>query len=448
MNRFNNQNGSVAITMVLTSILLITPIIVNFTFDTNIHKLKVYNIEDRSKAKLTAESGLQFAMARLRLYKEAYNFLQKNKQAQSIVKQDTIDTLWNFPFAYPIPVKESMTKIQQDAINDFMDKTVLHGNLTLSIENISQKMNLNLLRISFLNETRKAKKENETGTETESEEDNKFNIESQLIKSLQNAVEAKSENDDNFANNYYGIEYQDLINELKYYVSEPESLQDTGGADSNFSQIDLSPKKAPFTSFEEVYSLPSWPDDIVNLIKNEFTVHGALMIDLNQITDKLFKLLIPEVTDEDVKAFFEWKNDPDVPQKFNSLDDFKNYIVQVGNLMSNDDFDERFNNFKKQGLQFGPTPTLFKVISTGTVERATYNLVAYVTIPAEPQPRIIQTNTTTNQNTTQPPENSNPTEEPTTTTPTNNSSTNSNSSDDSDKKTTLLEPRIVEIVIN
>ena len=71
---FNNHNG-IAIGMVLTSIVILTTIIANFSFESNINKIKAYNIEDRGKAKLTAESGLQFAMARLRLYKEAYNFL-------------------------------------------------------------------------------------------------------------------------------------------------------------------------------------------------------------------------------------------------------------------------------------------------------------------------------------------------------------------------------------
>ena len=145
--------------MVLSAVAIVTPFVVNFSFDTEINKLKVYNIEDRSKAKLTAQSGLQFSMARLRLYKEAYNFLQKNKEAAKVVKPEILDSLWNFPFVYPIPITKKMNAIQKEAINDFTENNVLDGTLRLTIENISNKINLNLLRLSAINdEIKRAKK--------------------------------------------------------------------------------------------------------------------------------------------------------------------------------------------------------------------------------------------------------------------------------------------------
>ena len=71
-----------------------------------------------------------------------------------------------------------------------------------------------------------------------------------------------------------------------------------------------------------------------------------------------------------------------------SLDDFKSYIVGTANIMNSDDFDERFERFASQGLQFGETPTLFKVIVSATVGRATYTLTAYVSIPPQPKPSL------------------------------------------------------------
>ena len=383
-----SQNGSIAITMVISAVLILAPLMINFSYDTNVNKLKVYNMEDRVKAKLTAESGLQFAMARLRLYQEAFNYLQKNDSAKDIVKPETLDSLWNFPFIYPIPVTKNMNRVQKEVIEEFANDTILDGSMNLTINNISNKMNLNLIRLSLIETIQKRKGEDPP---QENEEDKKYNVENQLAQILTNAIESKSETDDSFNARFYGMEIEPLIAELKFAMSDPNSIEDAAGADTAFSEINLTPKRAPFSSPSELNTLPSWPDEIIELIRNEFTIHGAIMIDLNKITDKLFKILIPDVTEEDIKEFFEYKNDPEDPKHFNALDDFKKYVVNIGNIMNEADFDERFNKFKAQGLNFGPTPTLFTVKSSATVGRATFNLTAYVVIPAQPMPKAEST---------------------------------------------------------
>lgn len=390
MNKIlSNQNGGIALTMVITSVVLISTVTINFVYDNNVNKLKVYNTEDREKSKLTAEAGLKFAMARLRLYQEGFNFLQNNKAAKDVVTPQILDSIWNFPFIYPIPVTKKMNAIQKNAIAKFAEETILEGSLRLTINNISNKINLNLIRVSLLNEAAKANVNEGNPPPETNEEDLEFNVETQIFRALTNAIETKSLTDEIFNSQYFGMEIAPLVNELKFAVSEPNSLEDNAGADIRFQDIPLEPKRAPFSSFSEVKTLPSWPDDITELIQNEFTVHGALMIDLNKITDKLFRLLIPDATFEDIQEFFKFKDNPENPQHFNSLEEFKNYVVNVGNIMSESAFTERFTKFKSQGLEFGPTPTLFKVISSSTVGRSTFNLTAYVVIPAQPKPRTV-----------------------------------------------------------
>ena len=438
---FRNTKGSVAILMVMSTLALVTPIMLYFSMDITLNKLKVYNIEDRAKAKLTAESGLKFAMARLRLYKEAYNFLEKNQKAKDIVKPETLDMIWTFPFVYPIPIdEENMNNIQKEALTDFNTKTTLDGQLQVTINNISNKINLNLLRISLMKMAQNNQEEDKN-TDNDSESDKGYDVESQLLKNLEMQFEEKSLEDDYFNSQYYGMELMPLINEMKYFISDSNSIEDTAGSEMAFTDKNISPKHAPFTSMSEVYSLPSWPDDITNLIMNEFTVHGALMIDLNKVTDNLLRLIIPDITPEDIKLFFEYKNDPENPKHFNNIDDFKNYFVNIGNVITDKDFQKQIDNFKKNGIQFGPSPTLFKIVINAMVERATYNLTAYVTIPAQPKPRpkstkkddeVQKTTPQTNQTTV----NDNET----------NTVDNGNTKKE-EQKTLLLEPRIVEILI-
>lgn len=428
-----NESG-IAIGMVLTAVVLLTTIVANFTFDININKIKSYNIEDRAKAKLTAESGLKFAMARLRLYKEAYNYLQKNKAAKDLVKQKTLNSIWNFPFVYPVPVTKEMNQVQKDSIKKFTDESFIEGTMQLTINNISNRINLNALRISLLQQSKDS-----NNTEL-TEEEREFSPENQLTQTLALAIKRKSEKDDTFFDQYQNVEAPKLVNELKFFSSDSLSNQDSADVESDFQNLELTPKKAPLNSYSELYTLPNWPDELVNIVRNEFTVHGAVMVDLNKITDKFLRVLIPNISDEEVKEFYKYKDDPEDPHFFNTLEDFKKYIVDIGNVLSSSKFDEIFKFYQKQGLEFGPTPTLFKVISSATSGRATYKLTAFIVLPATPKKEEKPTEPAPNENGTETkPADPNKPETPVPPKPT---------PPKEEEKTLLLNPRIVEINVS
>lgn len=377
----NGEQG-VAILMVMTAIVLLTTIMMTFSFDTNVNKIKAYNIEDRVQARLTSEAGLRFAMTRLRLYKEAFNYVEKNPTVKDFARPETLNAIWNFPFVYPIPQTGQMNQIQKDALAKFADNTFLQGQMRLEIKNISNRINLNMLRVALMDV--QEEEEGQSSEDNTSEEDEEYAVESQIIKTLNFSIERKSETDDYFAGLYMGIEPIELINVMKVNMSDPESLVDDGGARIMFDEVETNPKTAPIASWSEVYSLPGWDDDLVELIRNEFTVHGAIMIDLNKMTEKLLRLLVPNINDQEVKDFFEYRDDPESPRFFNTLDDFKNYIVNIGNVMNSDEFDEKIGKFEAKGLKFGPSPSLFQIIASGSQGRATYTITAYVVLPAKP----------------------------------------------------------------
>lgn len=446
-----NENG-VAMLMVITAIVLLTTIMMSFSFDTNVNKLKSYNIEDKGQSRLTAEAGVKFAMARLRLYKEAFNYVEKNPSVKDFAKPELLNSIWNFPFIYPIPQASSMNQIQKDAIKKFGDNTFLAGEMKLLITNISNRINLNMLRVALMETENQNGGNNEGGNNENNEEDDDYAIEAQLVKSLKYSIEKKSETDDYFAGLYMGVEPIELVNILMVNSSDPESLDDDGGAAGMFDEIESKPKLAPLTSWSEVYSLPGWDDDLVELIKNEFTIHGAIMIDLNKMTEKLLRLIIPDINDEEVKEFFEYRDDPDSPKYFNTTDDFKNYVVNVGNIMNKEDFDERIKKFETKGLKFGPSPSLFKIISTGSKGRATYTITAYVVIPAKPYKPKTFPKTEEDKNADGIPDANkvDPTEEDVDGDgiPNNEDPVDNRPADQAKQKTQLLEPRIVEIFVS
>ena len=80
---FQKRESGVAILMVMTSITILTFLLADFTFETKINKLRVYNQQDMTQARLNAEAGLTFALAKLRLYQEGFNLLEKNESAKN-----------------------------------------------------------------------------------------------------------------------------------------------------------------------------------------------------------------------------------------------------------------------------------------------------------------------------------------------------------------------------
>lgn len=383
-----NERG-IALMMIMTAIIILMAIYGEFTFESKISRIKATNILDRSQAKLLAESGLQLAITRLRLYKEAYNYVQGNPTAKQAVSSQLLNQLWEVPFMYPIPVGGNANRAFKDTVEKFQTESLLEGEMKVSIQNISNRLNLNMLRIDVTKinpdqNVEDGQDQNSTLNMNEGAILTDVSVDQSLFYLLKRLVDDKKEKDEGFAARYGSINYQELLTNLKYYMSDYQSMnQDplVGEAESNFQQIPLTPKYGPLSSASELYTIPGWNDEIIELIHNEFSVYPTTQIDFNKLTANMFKILIPTVTEEDVKEFFIWRDDPEQPKYLNSLEDFKKYVVAQEHLMNDTDFDNRMKLFQQKGISFGSNPNLFKIVSEGTFNRSNYTLVAYVVLP-------------------------------------------------------------------
>jgi type II secretory pathway component PulK len=384
-----NESG-VALMMIMTSIIILMAIYSEFTFDSKISRIKAINILDRSQAKLLADSGLQLAITRLRLYKEAYNRVQGNPTASKQVPPQLLNQLWEVPFMYPVPVGKNASAAFKDTVQKFQDDTLLEGEMRVSIQNISNRLNLNLLRVDMT----KYDPTNPDAQDTSSilnmnpaaiAED--VSVDQTLFYLLKRLVDDKKEKDEAFEQRYANVNYQELITNLKYFISDYQSMMTdplVGEAESTFQRLPLTPKFGPMGSSSELYAIPGWDDELIQLIQNEFSVYPAAQIDLNKLTANMLMILIPNIQESQVKDFFEWRDgDPENPKFLNTLADFKRYVVNVGRLMSDNAFDERMKKFTDRRITFGSNPNLFKIVSEGVFNRSTYTLVAYVVLPTQ-----------------------------------------------------------------
>lgn len=384
--------------MVLGAITILMALIANFTFETEVNKLKVYNGQDLITARNMAESGLEISLARLLLFQEALNILENDPQKKKIIRPQMLDMVWSVPFLYPIPTSKEANIVQRNAIEEFQKNSLLQGEMQVTVQNVSNLININLLR-----PTKKKVEAEPTPTpdpnkpdldsdpdavsdpDPESTANDQITtIQQTLTELLEKRLEEKKESDEDFDEKYGSTTASMLIKELKFFVNDPDSYSDADNTEIEalYSNNNITPKHAPLSSLSELYLLQGWKDSHIDLIKNDITVHGNKTIDVNKITQNGLKMFLPDLNEDQVKQFFKYRDDPARPHNFNSFQDFTDYIVNQAKFMEQNSFDKRVEIFKKAGIDFDVTGSLFKVISQGKYQKANYTLTAFVTIPA------------------------------------------------------------------
>jgi len=192
---------------------------------------------------------------------------------------------------------------------------------------------------------------------------------------------------------YGNIEPETLVNELKFYINNPSDFEESEKAtvDSNFAESNIVPKHAPLSSLDELYLLPSWNDDIVDLIKDRLTVHEATIIPLNKINANQLKVIFPSLTKDQIVEFFRYRDG--VPAEnlpahpFKSDKDFKDYIVNELAAVDDTGYQAAIKSLENAGLTLGISGKLFKVVSTGQFGRATFKISAFIDLPIKPPPK-------------------------------------------------------------
>ncbi len=386
---WKNEKG-VAILLVLTSITILTYVLVDFTFGTKINKIRIQNSEDKAQARFNAQAGLIFAMSRLKIYKEAFNLLEKNKGLKERVGDTNLEKIVTLPFYYPLPDIPDANLIQKGAISEFKEKIILQGKLSVNITTVSGFLNVNNLKI-----IKKVEKDPNAPQEEEKEaaEPIHESTEKKLVEMLRDAIDDKRETDEEFDLTYGGLDPEILIGELKYYINYPTDYDESEKAtvDSNFLESNIPPNHAPLSSLEELYLLPSWNDEVVDLIKDRLTVHEAVIIPLNKINSNQLKVIFPSLTKDQIVEFFRYRdgvmaeNLP--PHPFKSEKDFKEYIVNELAAVDDTGYQAAIKSLENAGLTLGIAGKLFKVVSTGQFGRATFKITAFVDLPIKPPPK-------------------------------------------------------------
>jgi hypothetical protein len=407
---FKNESG-VALIMVLGVIVILTFLLADFTFETKLNKIKVYNQQDKIQARLNAESGINFSLAKLRLYQEGRNKIEKDENIKSAFPVADLEEVIIQPFVFPIPTSSKANIIQRTAIEEFMKKTLFRGELSVTISKVSGFLNPNGLRLKAKEpvsgqNTDAAKPDDDEDKVNEPENGNPTPdgtpktkaekpdviIEKKFVETIQRLLKDKSDNDEEFHSKYSNLDPVYLVKELKFYVNDAAQFQDNERPEieAKFAQKSIKPKHAPMASLDELYLLPSWDDAIVELIKDRMSVHEVSAIAINEMTIEDLKILFPAINNVQIEEFFKYRDgDPDKkikPNKFKNAENFKAVVVSTLNIVSDSEYEERITELKQAGLTIDTAGKLYKVNSRGVYNNAVYNIVAYIDLPIKPQP--------------------------------------------------------------
>lgn len=399
MNPKTSQRG-VAILLVMSAIMLLTILLASFSYDSELNKLKVFNAEDRVQAKLNSESGLQFALLKLRLFQQAKNTLEKNKSLKDVLPEHKIQGLITQPFIFPPPLPPSADIIQKNAVKDFVDSSVIDGMVSVTISPITGFLNPNNLRITapaINTEDQAAEGENLTEEEKKQKEAKAKlheNIEKEFVEFLGQLLKEKREESTQMEARYGEYDAQKLIKELKFYVNTESLFEDDlkGEFQMLYEQAGITPKHAPLTSISELYLLAGWTEDVVNLVIDRMTVHEQGVISLNEMTEVQLKLIFPNITKEQIEDFFKYRDgdtannqeeatEEEAPHPFKSVQEFKEIVTGRLAIIEAGKYDERIDELKKAGLSLGVSGKLFKVISRGEKNQAKVEIMAIVELP-------------------------------------------------------------------
>ena len=446
------REEGVAILMVLSAVTILSFVLAEFTFDSKVNRLRVHNEGDQAMARLSAEAGVKFALSKLRIYQEARNALGKEGGGLGgMVSPANIEQVITQPLVLPVPIDEgSMSEIQKQTITEFNETILLPGTLIVSIKSVSAFLNPNSLIVAPPEEGNPEARDDDNENQDDENPDSEprhQQAQEEFTKMITEFLSRERETNVNYDALYGTLEAERLVGELSFYVNAPGRYTDPMAQDfaSLYAEDNVVPKHGPLTSLDELYLLRGWNDAIIDLVKNQLTVHSADIISLNNITNTQLQAIFPGITDGQIEDFFNRRDGNEelgIPSTaFTSLQDFKNLVVNDLGIVAEETFDERMATLEGVGVKPDTAGKLFEVSSTGEVGRARYTIEAIIDLPLAPTeapPREGEEPSSAPS-----PEGNTPTDTPTQT----EEEREEEEGEAEEKKDTFLAPRIVEIKV-
>lgn len=421
LEQIQNEKG-IALFMVIAALALITLLATELTFTAHMNQKIAFDSFDQVKAHYLAKSAFKLSLLRLKAYQQVTEFAKgSNKSgggsANITLPRKITESIWSFPFVYPIPTElPGMSSSDKDRIKKFQEESSLEGNFTALIESESSKYNLNLLLASFvpkeIKKEDKSKKPDNTQTNTDNSQNTPTNpnqkpeehpfdpkeARESLQHYLAQILEQKFDKDTDFASEYRDFRLDELINNIAAWADRTFQSPNWG----NDSVIPA--KGAPYYSVSELHMVPMMDDKLFDLFSPYLTASPTPGINVNTMREATLRAIIPEVSDDEVKAFFEFRDSQEQDNQFKNPDEFFKYAQENFGRFANksENMDDFKQELEKRRIRLVTDETEFKITVRAQVNQSTKTIESYVTLVAPNSTTPTTNNNNSNTNPSQP----------------------------------------------
>ena len=395
--------SGIALFMVLGAVAMLTVLVAEFTYVSQVNQTIAYGALDELKAHYLAKSGLKLSLLRLKAYQQVKGLVKNmGKGANGAVPKNLIEKIWNFPFFFPIPTNiPGLNRSDQDAIAKFQKESGLDGKFSAVIESESSRFNLNFIVPGYAPLPTPSPSASASPSPTPSTSPSTtptgtpvttpsatptFEPEAaraSLSSLLGTILNQKFEDDPDFAANYRDLRLDDLVDNIAAWADRTYERRTT----SNRDKVVM--KRGPFYSITELHFLANVDDDIYNLITPVLTVSPTAGINVNTIEEASLRVLIPLLVKEDRAEFFKYRDNPEQDNSFATPDDFFKYLQSVGPYRDSYVLEQFKADLQKRNISIVTEEQYFKITVEAKVNSATRTIEAWVTL-GTPDPSASQ----------------------------------------------------------
>lgn len=377
------DESGIALFMVLGAVAVLSVLVTEFTYITQVNQRMAYDGLDQLKAHYLAKSGYKIALLRLKAYQQV-KALVSGQGGQLPIPKGILEKIWNFPFFYPIPKNvPGMSAGDKDRIDKFMKESKLEGSYNSVIESESSRFNLNSIFAQFAGEPGPSPSPSASASADMDAEPNaspspkaSYNPDAarkSLHEYLVQIWDQKVQEDQDFAEENHDFHLDDFEDNLlawsdvHYEQRRPHNLQTT------------KLKRAPFFTVDELHMVAPINDAIFNLFAPNFTAGTTPGINVNTLKEKTLKALFPAMLKEEVAEFFKFRDAPDKDNSFKDGEDFFTYLQgKVPSLGGEKGIKLLRSDFEKRQLRFVAEESIFRINVEARVNQATRLLEAVV----------------------------------------------------------------------
>ncbi len=376
------DSSGIALFMVLSAISVLAIVVTEFTYISQVGQMIAYGGLDQTKAHYIAKSGLKLSLLRLKAFQQVKDLVKNMGGGNGVVPKSLINKIWSFPFFYPIPTNlPGMSATDKGMIEKFQKESNLDGSFTAVIESESSKYNLNLLLLGFGTSPSPIASGGPSGGPNDSSLTNpsaSFDpaaARENLRAFLQNLLDQKSQAEPDFGSLYRDFRLEDFMDSIASWADRTYTRRLSPSLDK------VMMKRAPFYSVSELHMIPSMDDDLFALFAPNLTANAAGGININTMKTETLHALVPEMTPEEVKEFFKFRDSEAEDHSFAEAKDFFDYLGKsVAALKTTQAMQKLQKDLSDRKIVLVTDETQFKITVQAKVNTSTRTLEAWVTL--------------------------------------------------------------------